>query len=46
MDTIIASTNFLAADIIALAITRQSWTLTDVPHLKLISELLVDMPKS
>ncbi len=46
MDTIIASTNYLAADIMALTLTRQSWTLNDVPHLKLISELLVDMPKS
>ena len=33
MDTIIASTNFLAADIIAIALTRQDWSLIDVPHL-------------
>jgi len=46
MDTIIASTNFLAADIIALALTRPDWTLDDVPHLKLISESIQDMPKT
>ncbi|MHA2280637.1 MAG: DUF362 domain-containing protein [Promethearchaeota archaeon] len=45
MDTIIASTNFLAADIIALALTQPEWTLKDVPHLKLISESIQDMPK-
>jgi uncharacterized protein (DUF362 family) len=38
LDTIIASTNFIAADIIALAITQPDWTLYDVPHLKLLSE--------
>ncbi|MFX1375396.1 MAG: DUF362 domain-containing protein [Promethearchaeota archaeon] len=38
LDTIIASTNFLAADIIALAITQPEWSLEDVPHLKLLSE--------
>ncbi|MFX1281432.1 MAG: DUF362 domain-containing protein, partial [Promethearchaeota archaeon] len=38
LDTIIASTNFLAADIVALAISRPDWKLEDVPHLKLISE--------
>ena len=46
MDTIIASTNFLAADIIAIALTRQDWSLIDVPHLKLISELDKENPKS
>ncbi|MBY9007608.1 MAG: DUF362 domain-containing protein [Candidatus Lokiarchaeota archaeon] len=46
MDTIIASNNFLAADIIALALTRQDWSLNDVPHLKLISELGKKNPKS
>ena len=46
MDTIIASTNFLAADIIALALTQPEWTLEDVPHLKLISESIQDMPKT
>jgi hypothetical protein len=37
LDTIIASTNFLAADIIALAITQPTWSLENVPHLKLLS---------
>lgn len=46
MDTIIASDNFLAADIIALAITQPKWDLNDVPHLKLISELDADYPKT
>ncbi|MBN1215894.1 MAG: DUF362 domain-containing protein [Candidatus Lokiarchaeota archaeon] len=46
MDTIIASTNFLAADIIAIALTREDWSLIDVPHLKLISELEKENPKS
>jgi uncharacterized protein (DUF362 family) len=46
MDTIIASTNFLAADIIALALTQPKWTLKDVPHLKLISESIQDSPKT
>ena len=45
LNTIIASTDFLAADIIALAITRPDWTLEDVPHLKLISELMPNAPK-
>lgn len=44
MDTIIASTNFLAADIIALALTRPDWRLQDVPHLKLISEIIPGAP--
>ena len=46
MDTIIASNNYLAADIIALSLTRQDWTLEDVPHLKLISEIIKNAPKS
>ncbi len=46
MDTIIASTNYLAADIIALALTRPNWNLEDVPHLKVISENQAGMPKS
>lgn len=45
LDTIIASTNFLAAEIIALAITQPKWSLEDVPHLKLISEILSNAPK-
>ena len=45
MDTIIASTSFLAADILALAISQPEWTLEDVPHLKIISETLHDAPK-
>ncbi|MFX1444901.1 MAG: DUF362 domain-containing protein [Promethearchaeota archaeon] len=46
LDTIIASTNYLAADIIALAITQPNWLLKDIPHLKLISELFSQTPKS
>ena len=46
MDTIIASTNFLAADIIALALTQPKWTLQEVPHLKLISESIQNMPQT
>jgi uncharacterized protein (DUF362 family) len=46
MDTIIASTNFLAADIIALALTQPEWSLEEVPHLKLISESIIDMVKT
>jgi len=46
LDTIIASTNYLAADIIALVLTQPEWTLEDVPHLKLISDLLPNAPKS
>ncbi|MHA1984944.1 MAG: DUF362 domain-containing protein [Candidatus Hodarchaeales archaeon] len=46
MDTIIASTNFLAADIIALALTRPEWSLKDVPHLKVISESIKNMPET
>ena len=45
LDIIIASTNYLAADLIALALTRPDWTLEDVPHLKLISEAFSDMPQ-
>ena len=40
MDTIMASTHPIAADIVALALTQPEWTLYDVPHLKLISESL------
>ncbi|MHA1729738.1 MAG: DUF362 domain-containing protein [Promethearchaeota archaeon] len=39
LDMIIASTDFLAADITAIALTQPTWTLYDVPHLKIISEL-------
>ncbi len=46
LDTIIASTNYLAADIIALSITQPEWSLEDVPHLKLISEFTPNAPKS
>lgn len=46
MDTIIASTDYLAADIITLALTQPKWPLDDVPHLKLISELLPNAPKN
>ena len=46
LDTIIASTNFLAADIIALAITQPEWSLADVPHLKLLSESKLPSIKS
>ncbi|MFX1312294.1 MAG: DUF362 domain-containing protein [Promethearchaeota archaeon] len=46
LDTIIASTNFLAADIIALAISQPEWSLEDVPHLKLLSEFLIPSIKS
>jgi len=46
LNTIIASTSSLAADIIALAISQPTWTLDDVPHLKLISESLFPSLKS
>ncbi|MCP4761654.1 MAG: DUF362 domain-containing protein [archaeon] len=47
MDTIIASNNFMAADIVALALTQPNWTLDDVPHLKVISEKIIpNNPKS
>ncbi|MFW9877267.1 MAG: DUF362 domain-containing protein [Candidatus Thorarchaeota archaeon] len=46
LDTIIASTNFLAADIIALAVSQPEWSLEDVPHLKLLSELVLPSVKS
>ncbi len=46
LNTIIASTNFLAADLVAIAITQPNWKLKDVPHLKLISELIENSPKS
>jgi uncharacterized protein (DUF362 family) len=45
LDTIIASDNFLAADIVALAISQPKWDLNYVPHLKLISELDSNYPK-
>ena len=45
LDTIIASDNFLAADIVALAISQPKWDLNYVPHLKLISELDPIYPK-
>jgi uncharacterized protein (DUF362 family) len=38
MDTIIASTDFLAADIVALALTQPAWSLDHVPHLKSIAD--------
>jgi uncharacterized protein (DUF362 family) len=46
LDTIIASTNSLAADLIALAITQPEWSLEDVPHLKLLSKLKFPSIKS
>jgi uncharacterized protein (DUF362 family) len=46
LDTVIASTNFLAADIIALAISQPEWSLEDVPHLKLLSESIQPSIKS
>ncbi len=46
LNTIISSTSFLAADILALAITQPEWTLDDVPHLKIISDTLINAPKS
>ncbi|MHA1439641.1 MAG: DUF362 domain-containing protein [Promethearchaeota archaeon] len=46
MDTIIASTNYLAADLVAIALTQPKWSLEDVPHLKLISEIIPNAPKS
>ena len=46
LDTILASTDFLAADIVALALTQPKWTLEDVPHLKIISESIKNAPKS
>jgi uncharacterized protein (DUF362 family) len=46
LDTIIASTNYLAADIVSLAISQPSWSLKDVPHLELISKLHPDAPRS
>ncbi len=37
LNTIIASTDYLAADIIALKIVQPDWTLEKVPHLKIIA---------
>lgn len=45
LNTIVSSTNFLAADIVALAISQPEWTLEDVPHLKIISETFPNAPK-
>ena len=45
LNTIIASMNFIAADIIALALSQPNWTLDNVPHLKLISEDIINSPK-
>ena len=45
LDMIIASTNFLAADIISLALSQPEWTLDNVPHLKLISADIINSPK-
>ncbi len=36
LDTIIASTHPIAADIVALALTRPDWSVNDVPHLGII----------
>ncbi len=46
LDTIIASTDYLAADIITLALTQPEWSLEHVPHLKLISDMILNAPKS
>jgi len=46
MDTIIASENPLAADIIALAISQPEWSLQDVPHLKILSKRIPKSPIS
>lgn len=46
MDTIIASKNVLAADIVALKLTQPGWSLDNVPHLKLISKSLPNYPRS
>jgi len=45
LNTILASMNFIAADIIALAISQPNWTLDNVPHLKLISDNILNSPK-
>ena len=45
LNTIIASMNFIAADIIALTLSQPNWTLDNVPHLKLISEDIINSPK-
>ena len=46
LDTIIASTDYLAADIIALALSQPEWSLENVPHLKLISDMIPNAPKN
>ncbi|MFX1236269.1 MAG: DUF362 domain-containing protein [Promethearchaeota archaeon] len=40
LNMIIGSTDFLAADIVALALTQPKWTIDDVPHLSLIANIL------
>ncbi|MHA1340168.1 MAG: DUF362 domain-containing protein [Promethearchaeota archaeon] len=42
MDILIASKNFLAADLVALKIVQPDWTIEDVPHLQLISKRFFD----
>jgi uncharacterized protein (DUF362 family) len=46
LDTIISSRDYLAADIVALAMTQPKWTLADVPYLKVISESFQNQPKT
>ncbi|MHA1272149.1 MAG: DUF362 domain-containing protein [Promethearchaeota archaeon] len=46
LNIIIASKNYLAADIVALKITQPDWSLNKVPHLKIISEIHPNFPKS
>ncbi len=36
-DLIIASTNFLAADIVAMNLVQPTWTMDNIPHLKFIA---------
>lgn len=38
MDTIIVSSDFLAADVAALSMVQPDWSISDVPHLKIISD--------
>ncbi|MBN1801360.1 MAG: DUF362 domain-containing protein [Candidatus Lokiarchaeota archaeon] len=40
LDTIIASTHPIAADIVALALVQPDWNLSDVPHVEIISSRL------
>ena len=37
-DLIVASTNFIAADFIAMKLVQPQWTIDKIPHLKLISQ--------